>query len=523
MAGQAFGVVGLEVMGRNIALNIERNGFPIAVYNRTHSKAEEFINTEAKGKNAKASPPTKDPKEQAKHFVGLLEKPRRILMMVKAGFATDSTIETLKPFLEPGDILIDGGNALYNDTERREQELRPTGIKFFGMGVSGGEEGALWGPSLMPGGDRESYERLRPVLEKISAKAPSDGKPCVTYCGRGGAGHFVKMVHNGIEYGDMQLIAEAYDLLKNVGGLSNKQMREVFEEWNNSELQSFLIEVTTKVIDFADPAGSGQPLVEQIRDVVGMKGTGTWTIKAGLDVLVALPTMAAAVDMRELSGLKDERVKAAKELKGPSPRRHEGDVKQFVKDVKDALYCSKICSYAQGMALLAAANKPNAKQLADKGDKASVPGFDFQMNLPELPMIWRAGCIIRAVFLEEITKAFQENPRLPNLLLDNRFKQMINQRQDAWRRIVKVGVDNGIGLTAFSASLAYYDSYRRERLPGNLIQAQRDYFGAHTYERNDAPGKFVHTQWTPEQPAKEPPKGAHGAEQVGTTQQPKGD
>ncbi len=410
-------------------------------------------------------------------------------MMVKAGSATDATIHSIKPFLEPGDILIDGGNSLYNDTERRANELLPTGIKFFGMGVSGGEEGALWGPSIMPGGDRESYEHLKPILEKISAKAPSDGVPCVTYCGERGAGHFVKMVHNGIEYGDMQLIAEAYDLLKNVGGLNNHQLRDVFAEWNKSELQSFLIDITEKVINFPDPQhatdGPPRPLVEQIRDVVGMKGTGTWTVKAGLDLLVPIPTMAAAVDMRELSMLKGEREAASKQLSGPSPSKTTGDVKQFINDVKDALYCSKIASYAQGMALLAAANKTK-----EQG------GFDFKMNLPDLPMIWRAGCIIRAVFLEEITQAFKKNPNLANLFLDEKFKQMVTARQDAWRRIIKIGVDNGIGLPAFSASLAYYDSYRRSRLPGNLIQAQRDFFGAHTYERTEAPGKFIHTEWS---------------------------
>ncbi|QOV91007.1 NADP-dependent phosphogluconate dehydrogenase [Humisphaera borealis] len=482
MPGQAFGVIGLEVMGRNIALNIERNGFPIAVFNRTFSKTQEFLADEAKGKNAKGA-------EKIEDFVKLLDRPRRILMMVKAGFATDATIKWITPFLEPGDILIDGGNSLYTDTERRATELAPTGIKFFGMGVSGGEEGALWGPSIMPGGDRESYEHLKPILDKIAAKAPSDGVPCVTYCGERGAGHFVKMVHNGIEYGDMQLIAEAYDLLKNVGGLNNHQLREVFAEWNRSELQSFLIDITEKVINFGDPQdptdGPPRPLVEQIRDVVGMKGTGTWTIKAGLDLLVPIPTMAAAVDMRELSMLKGEREAASKVLSGPSPAKTTGDLKQFINDVKDALYCSKIASYAQGMALLAAANKTK-----EQG------GFDFKMNLPDLPMIWRAGCIIRAVFLEEITQAFKKNPSLPNLFLDDKFKEMVAARQAAWRRIIKVGVDNGIGLPAFSGSLAYYDSYRRARLPGNLIQAQRDFFGAHTYERTEKPGTFIHTEWS---------------------------
>ncbi len=487
---QAFGVIGLEVMGKNIALNIERNGFPIAVFNRTYAKTVDFLNGMAKGKNAKGA-------ETMQQFALLLEKPRKILMMVKAGDATDSTIKAIQPFLEPGDILIDGGNALFTDTERRELELRPTGIKFFGMGVSGGEEGALWGPSLMPGGDRESYEHLRPILEKIAAKAPSDGKPCVTYCGDRGAGHFVKMVHNGIEYGDMELIAEAYDLLKNVGGLNNKQLKEVFEEWNRSELQSFLIEITQKVINFPDPQNPKVPLVEQIRDVVGMKGTGTWTIKSALDLLVPVPTMAAAVDAREISGIKDQREKASKELAGPTPKKFDGDLKQFINDVKAALYCSKICSYAQGMALLAAANRPIPK------DKGKDPlGFGYGMKLPELPMIWRAGCIIRAVFLEEITKAFMENPNLPNLLMDKSFKEKTASRQDSWRaRDQPRRRQRHRQLPAFSGSLAYYDSYRRARLPGNLIQAQRDFFGAHTYERTDKPGTFVHTEWSDGKPS----------------------
>ena len=478
MSGQAFGVIGLEVMGRNIALNIERNGFPIAVYNRTYSKTEHFINELAKGKNAKGF-------EKIADFVSNLERPRRILIMVKAGKPVDAVIEELKPLLQPGDIVMDGGNSLFTDTERRVEYLKPTGIKFFGMGVSGGEEGALWGPSIMPGGDRESYEHVRPILEKIAAKAPSDNVPCVTYCGDGGAGHFVKMVHNGIEYGDMQLIAEAYDLLKTVGGLNNAQLKDVFADWNKGELQSFLIDITEKVINFPDPQNPKQALVEQIRDVVGMKGTGTWTIKSANDLIVPVPTMAAAVDSRELSMIKDERVAASKSLGGPQPKPLVGDLKQFINDVKDALYCSKICSYAQGMAMLSAANKTK-----DKG------GFDFHMTLPDLPMIWRAGCIIRAAFLEEITKAFKSNPNLSNLLMDSNFRGMINSRQDAWRRVVGLGITNGIGLPAFSGSLAYYDTYRRARLPGNLIQAQRDFFGAHTYERTEKPGEFIHTEWS---------------------------
>src|SRR5438270_11198347 len=321
MASQAFGVIGLEVMGRNLALNIERNGFPVAVYNRTYAKTEDFLTRLAKGKNAKGA-------KTVQEFVQLLDRPRRILIMVKAGAPVDAVIAELKPFLQPGDIVIDGGNSLFTDTERRVRELAGTGIRFFGMGVSGGEEGALWGPSIMPGGDYESYQHLRPILEKVAAKAPSDGVPCVTYCGNGGAGHFVKMVHNGIEYGDMQLIAEAYDLVKNVGGLNNAQLHDVFTDWNKSELQSFLIEITEKVINFPDPQGKG-PLVEQIRDVVGMKGTGTWTIKAALNLLVPVPTMAAAVDSREISMIKDERIAASKALGGPSPKPVAGDAKQF--------------------------------------------------------------------------------------------------------------------------------------------------------------------------------------------------
>jgi 6-phosphogluconate dehydrogenase len=473
MSGQAFGVIGLEVMGRNIALNIERNGFPIAVFNRTTEKSVEFINGIAKGKNAKMG-------KTIEEFVQLLERPRRILVMVKAGKPVDQVIASLKPLLQEGDIIIDGGNSLFTDTERRGEELKGTGIRFFGMGVSGGEEGALWGPSIMPGGDMEAYKHLEPILVKIAAK-PDDGDgACVAYCGARGAGHFVKMVHNGIEYGDMELIAEAYDLLKNVGGLNNAQLFDVFSEWNTGELKSFLIDITTKVINFPDPQKSSQPLVEQILDIVGMKGTGTWTIKAALDLQVPVPTMAAAVDMRELSMLKDQRVAASKALTGPKPQKYSGDIKAFIKDVRDALYCSKICSYAQGMALLSAANK----------------AYNYGIRLDEMARIWKAGCIIRAVFLGEIKKAFHEEPGLANLLMANRFREAVVPRQEAWRRIVQLGAQTGITTPAFSASLAYYDAYRRDRLPGNLIQAQRDFFGAHTYARVDAPATMIHTEWS---------------------------
>jgi 6-phosphogluconate dehydrogenase len=470
---QAFGVIGLEVMGRNIALNIERNGFPIAVYNRTTEKTIEFMEGIAKGKNAKMG-------KTYEEFVGLLERPRRILIMVKAGKPVDAVIDSLRPLLQPGDIVIDGGNSLFTDTEKREADLKPTGIRFFGMGVSGGEEGALWGPSIMPGGDEESYKHLEPILTKIAAKTDDNDGACVAYCGARGAGHFVKMVHNGIEYGDMELIAEAYDLLKNVGGLNNSQLKDVFSEWNEGELKSFLIEITTKVIDFPDPKGTGKPLVEQILDVVGMKGTGTWTIKSALDLQVPVPTMAAAVDSREISMLKAQRVAASKVLTGPTPQKYTGDLKAFIKDTRDALYCSKICSYAQGMALLGAANK----------------AYNYGIRLDEMARIWKAGCIIRAIFLDGIKQAFKAEPNLPNMLMAARFKEIMNSRQPAWRRTVQLGAQSGIATPAFSASLAYYDSYRRERLPGNLIQAQRDFFGAHTYARLDNPTEMIHTEWS---------------------------
>ncbi len=485
MAGQAFGVIGLEVMGRNIALNIERNGFPIAVYNRTYSKAEEFINVLAKGKNARSG---KTPAE----FVQLLERPRRILIMVKAGAPVDAVINELKPHLQEGDIIIDGGNSHFTDTERRIIELSGTGIKFFGMGVSGGEEGALWGPSLMPGGDKDSYEHLAPILKKVAAKTPDDG-PCVAYLGSKGSGHYVKMVHNGIEYGDMQLIAEAYDLLKNVGGLSNAQLKDVFTEWNGGELKSFLIEITTKVIAFPDPDDSRRSLVDMILDKAGQKGTGKWTTQSALDLGVPIPTITAAVDARGLSSLKDERIKASHVLTGPKPTVMKGDVQAFINDVRAALYCSKICSYAQGMAMLSAADK----------------AFQYGLHLDEIARIWKAGCIIRAVFLDEIKKTFKEEPGTANLLMAGRFREAIIARQDSWRRVLTVAIQNGIATPAFSASLAYYDSYRRERGPANLIQAQRDFFGAHTYERIDKSG-IIHTEWSEQTP---PAKGPEAHEQ----------
>lgn len=470
MTLQSFGVIGLAVMGENIALNVERNGFPIAVYNRSREKTDAFMEQRAQGRNVKAA-------FTLEEFVGLLERPRKILVMVKAGGPVDKVIEQLTPLLDEGDIIIDGGNSLYEDTERRTRELEPKGFRFIGMGVSGGEEGALNGPSLMPGGTESSYEYLSPILTKIAAQV--DDGPCVAYCGPGGAGHYVKMVHNGIEYGDMQLIAEAYDLLKNAAGLDHNQLADIFTEWNKTEeLDSFLIEITSKIFPYIDEE-TGLPLVDLIVDAAGQKGTGRWTAVDALNLGVPIPTIGAAVNARIMSSYRDERIAASKEISGPSGK-YEGDTKKFVNMVRDALYCSKICSYAQGMALLYKASQE----------------FNYNLDLGEMARIWKGGCIIRARFLNKIKKAFDQNPSLPNLLLAPEFKQTILDRQDAWREVIITAAKLGIAVPAFSASLDYFDSYRRERLPQNLTQAQRDYFGAHTYLRTDKEGTF-HTAWTP--------------------------
>lgn len=470
MTLQSFGVIGLAVMGENIALNVERNGFPIAVYNRSREKTDAFMKERAPGRNVKAA-------YTLEEFVGLLERPRKILVMVKAGGPVDKVIEQLTPLLDEGDIIIDGGNSLYEDTERRTRELEPKGFRFIGMGVSGGEEGALNGPSLMPGGTESSYQYLSPIFTKIAAQV--DDGPCVAYCGPGGAGHYVKMVHNGIEYGDMQLIAEAYDLMKNAAGLDHNQLHEVFAEWNTTdELNSFLIEITANIFPYIDE-GTGLPLVDLIVDAAGQKGTGRWTAVDALNLGVPIPTIGAAVNARIMSSYRDERIAASKEISGPSGK-YEGDTKKFINMVRDALYCSKICSYAQGMALLYKASQE----------------FNYNLNLGEMARIWKGGCIIRAGFLNKIKKAFDENPSLPNLLLAPEFKQTILDRQDAWREVIITAAKLGIAVPAFSASLDYFDSYRRERLPQNLTQAQRDYFGAHTYQRTDKEGTF-HTEWVP--------------------------
>ena len=468
MTQPSFGVIGLAVMGENLALNVESRGFPVAVYNRTSSKTEDFMAKRASDKNVTAA-------YSLEEFVKTLARPRKILVMVKAGKPVDIVIDQLKPLLEPGDMIIDGGNSLYQDTERRTKDLEATGLGFVGMGVSGGEEGALHGPSLMPGGTDTAYQELEPILTKIAAQV--DDGPCVTYIGSGGAGHYVKMVHNGIEYGDMQLIAEAYDLLKHGLGLDHKQLHQVFSEWNTTdELNSFLIEITADIFKYIDP-DTNQPLVDLILDSAGQKGTGRWTVVSSLELGVPIPTMYAAVNARVISSYKQERVAAAKELIGTTGK-YDGDSQAFINKVRDALYCSKMCSYAQGMALLGKASEE----------------FNYNLNLAETARIWKGGCIIRAGFLDKIKNAFNENPKLPNLLLAPEFKQTILDRQEAWREVLVASNQLGIPVPAFSASLDYFDSYRRDRLPQNLTQAQRDYFGAHTYQRTDKEGVF-HTEW----------------------------
>ncbi|MBD3885258.1 NADP-dependent phosphogluconate dehydrogenase [Phormidium tenue FACHB-886] len=466
---QSFGLIGLAVMGENLALNVERNGFPIAVYNRTPDKTEAFMATRAQGKNVQ-------PAYSLEEFVQALDRPRKILIMVKAGNPVDAVMNQLKPLLQEGDMIIDGGNSLYSDTERRVKEMESTGLSFIGMGVSGGEEGALNGPSLMPGGTEAAYQEIEPIVKKIAAQV--DDGPCVTYIGPGGSGHYVKMVHNGIEYGDMQLIAEAYDLLKNALGLDHVQLHEVFAEWNTTpELDSFLIDITANIFTKLDE-GTGLPLVDVILDAAGQKGTGRWTVESALEMGVSIPTIIAAVNARIMSSIKSERVAASKELTGPTGK-YDGDAKEFITKVRDALYCSKICSYAQGMALIG---------------KASHDLFGGKVDLGECARIWKGGCIIRAAFLGRIKHAFDENPQLPNLLLAPEFKQTILDRQQAWREVLMTAAQLGIPVPAFSASLDYFDSYRRDRLPQNLTQAQRDYFGAHTFERTDKPGVY-HADW----------------------------
>ncbi|MBU5268047.1 NADP-dependent phosphogluconate dehydrogenase [Virgibacillus proomii] len=468
MGKQQIGVIGLAVMGKNLALNIESCGYSVAVYNRSSEKTEAFLQNEAKDKNFKGA-------FSLEEFVQSLEIPRKILLMVKAGAATDATIEALRPYLEKGDILIDGGNTLFEDTIRRNKELEKAGIHFIGTGVSGGEEGALKGPSIMPGGQKEAHALVAPIFEAIAAKV--DGEACTTYIGPDGAGHYVKMVHNGIEYGDMQLISEAYFILKHVLGLNADELHEVFAEWNKGELDSYLIEITADIFTKKDEE-TNQPLVEVILDTAGQKGTGKWTSKNALDLGVPLPLITESVFARFISAMKDERVLASKQLKGPESTAFTGDKQALIEAVRKALYMSKICSYAQGFAQM----------------RAQSEEFNWNLSYGEIAMIWRGGCIIRAQFLQKIKDAYDRNPALANLLLDPYFKEIVETYQGALREVVAVAIKHGIAVPALSSAIAYYDSYRSAELPANLVQAQRDYFGAHTYQRKDKEGVF-HTQW----------------------------
>lgn len=462
-----FGLIGLAVMGQNFARNVARNGNSVAVFNRTVAKTEEFIkkyNHEGDFFGAKT----------IKEFVESLEIPRKIMLLVKAGAAVDKTIELLMPYLAEGDIIIDGGNSYFKDTKRRYEYLKDNDIRFLGMGVSGGEEGALNGPSLMPGGDYSAYEEIAPMMTKVAAQV-KDGA-CFTYVGQDGAGHYVKMVHNGIEYGDMELIAEAYFLMKELLQMSAQEIGEVFAKWNEGVLNSYLIEITAKILQKVDEE-TGKPLVEVILDKAGQKGTGKWTSQEGLELGVAIPTIAEAVFARGMSAYKDERLVASKILKGPD-KEVVANKEEIIEAIHSALYASKICSYAQGFALInEAANE-----------------YNWDINYGDMALLWRGGCIIRAAFLEDIKVAFTKNPKLKNLLIDEFFATEIMKHQENWRKTIILGVANGIPLPAFSSSLNYYDSYRCEYLPANMIQAQRDFFGAHTYKRLDKEGIF-HTEW----------------------------
>jgi len=469
-----IGMIGLAVMGENLSLNMERNGYTVAVYNRTVPGIEEgvvdrFIKGRGNGKNFIGS-------TNLKEFVESIEKPRKIMMMVKAGKPVDELIEQLIPFLEKGDTLIDGGNTNFPDTTRRTIFLEEKGFYFIGSGVSGGEEGALLGPSLMPGGSKKAWEGIKPIFQSIAAKV--NGNPCCDWVGENGAGHFVKMVHNGIEYGDMQLICEAYQIMRDLLGLSADEIAKVFADWNKGELDSYLIEITSEIMAFKDT--DGKPLVDKIVDTAGQKGTGKWTGITALDLGVPLTLIGEAVFARCLSAIKDERVIASKLIPGPKVA-FEGNKSVFLDNLKNALYASKLVSYAQGYLLMREAAKE----------------YNWNLNYGGIAMIWRGGCIIRSAFLSKIKEAFDKNPGISNLLLDDYFKSVIINAQDGWRKVVATAITNGIPLPAMASALNYLDGFRTEFLPANLLQAQRDYFGAHTYERFDqARGKFFHTKWT---------------------------
>jgi 6-phosphogluconate dehydrogenase len=467
MKQQDIGLIGLAVMGQNLVLNMERNGFSVAVYNRTASTTKAFVEGPAAGKKIAAA-------YGIEEFLASLKRPRTIMTMVQAGPPVDAVLAQLKPHLEPGDLVMDGGNSHFPDTERRFKEMEALGIPYLGVGVSGGEEGALWGPSIMPGGPREAYARVEPLLKAIAAKVK--GEPCVTWIGPRGSGHFVKMVHNAIEYGDMQLIAEAYDLLHRGLDLSAEELHEIFARWNEGKLSSYLIEITAKIFTCRDEQ-TGKPLVDLILDQAGQKGTGRWTVQAAPEMGVPIPTIDAAVSARCLSAYKEERLTAAKAFP-IAPRRYRGNRESFIDAVGEALYVAKICSYAQGMALLRRAS----------GD------FDYRLDYGQIARIWRGGCIIRARFLDDVRLAFRENPDLANLLMAPFFRDEVMGRHKALREAVRTAAELGIPAPGMSASLAYFDAYRSGRLPANLIQAQRDFFGAHTYRRIDLEGVF-HTQW----------------------------
>ena len=466
-----IGLIGLAVMGENLVLNMERNGFTVAVFNRHTEKVDNFINGRGKGKNFIGC-------HSIEELCANLAAPRKIMLMVKAGKPVDELAAQLLPYLEKGDIIIDGGNSFFPDTIRRTKELAEKGIRFIGTGVSGGEEGALKGPSIMPGGNPEAWPYVKPIFQAISAKV-AGGVPCCQWVGDNGAGHYVKMVHNGIEYGDMQMICEAYWIMKQVLGLSAEELHEVFAEWNKGELNSYLIEITSEIFTKKDPE-TGKPVVDIILDTAGQKGTGKWTSQSALDLGAPAPTVAEAVFARCLSAVKEERVAASKVI-GGGVTPYTGDKKAFIEMVRQALYASKICSYAQGYQLLRLAAKE----------------YNWDLHYGEIALLWRGGCIIRATFLEKIKEAFDKNPKLDNLLLDDFFRGEIGKCLNAWRQVVAQAVLSGVPVPAFSSALCYYDGYRSACLPANLLQAQRDYFGAHTYERVDKKrGEIFHTEWT---------------------------
>jgi 6-phosphogluconate dehydrogenase len=465
-----IGLIGLAVMGENLVLNIESKGFRVTVYNRTTQKVDDFLAGRAKGKKITGAHSVED-------LVKSLKRPRKVMIMVKAGSAVDDMINTLIPHLEKGDIIIDGGNTHFPDTNRRTAQVESKGLLYIGTGVSGGEEGALLGPSIMPGGSKAAWHEVKPIFQAIAAKV-EDGTPCCDWVGENGAGHFVKMVHNGIEYGDMQLICEAYQIMRDLLHMSADEMHLVFKEWNKGDLDSYLIEITRDILAFKD--ADGKPLVDKILDTAGQKGTGKWTAVAALDQGIPLTLIGEAVFSRCLSAVKEERIKASKVLHGPSPAIST-DKTKFINDLKDALYASKIVSYAQGYALM----------------RSAAVEYKWDLNYGGIALMWRGGCIIRSVFLGKIKEAFVNNPSLTNLLLDPFFKDKVEKAQKGWRNLVSTAAVNGIPVPAISSALGYFDGYRCEKLPANLLQAQRDYFGAHTYERTDKPrGQFFHTNWT---------------------------